>query len=206
MIYTKTNLVGSSSCLCAGLGHPVGMSQVYQLMSMMDDPTHPLGFSSLKNGSSTVDILSSGDLFAVFEENPVCLLNAMDDMQGRPRTNTMFQHPYSLAVYYRKSVNPHGPSTRPVFIATFEFSPMTCRTRGVGFLGALMGEKGRPAEAYMIGNYPGGRVNDGLRQLNFSAAEACRSLADFSQRALKLAEPFRRVGQTTVAWDPKYTE
>jgi len=182
------------------------MPQDYPLMSMMEDFTHPLGFSSLKNGSSSVDILSSGPLFAVFEENPVNLMNAMEDMQGRPRTNTMFEHPYSLGVYYRKSANPHGPSTRPVFIATFEFSPMTCRSTGGGLLGALTGSRKRPAEAYLIGNNTQGRINQGQHSLDFGRDVARQRLADFAAQNLTLSSPFRHVGTTSTPWDPRYTE
>jgi hypothetical protein len=182
------------------------MSGSHPLMSMMSDPSHPLGFSSLKNGSDSVDILRSGPLFAVFEENPVNLMNAMEDMQGRARTRIPFEHPYSLGVYYRKSLNPHGPSTRPVFIATFEFSPMTCRSTGGGLWGALTGDRRRPAEVYLIGNTPSGRVNEGMCDCNFDRDEAQERLAEFAAKKLGLAEPFIYAGTTSEAWDPEYTD
>jgi hypothetical protein len=181
------------------------MSKTYPLMSMMSDPSHPLGFSSLKNGSASVDILHSGPLFAVFEENPVNLMNAMEDMQGRARTRIPFEHPYCLGVYYRKSLNPHGPSTRPVFIATFEFSPMTCRSTGGGLWGALTGDRRRPAEVYLIGNTPSGRINEGMYDLNFDSDVARNRLAEFVAEKMGLPEAFRYVGSTSDAWDSKYT-
>lgn len=171
----------------------------------MSDPSHTLGFSSLKNGSASVDILHSGPLFAVFEENPVNLMNAMEDMQGRARTRIPFEHPYSLGVYYRKSLNPHGPSTRPVFIATFEFSPMTCRSTGGGLWGALTGDRRRPAEVYLIGNTPSGRINEGMHEFNFDSNEACDRLAEFVAEKMGLPEAFHYAGSTSEAWDSEYT-
>ena len=182
------------------------MSKVYQLMSMLDDFSHPLGFSSLKNGSSSVDILTSDPLFAVFEQNPVNLLNAMEDMQGRRRTDIMFQLPYSLCVYYRKSLNPHGPSSRPVFISTFEFSPMTCKSTGGGLWGALTGEAKRPLEAFLIGNLDKARINMGQFQLDFGRDEARRRLAQFTAEKLGLSTPFSYAGSTSTAWDPRFTQ
>lgn len=182
------------------------MSQTYPLLSMTEDPTHPLAFSSLKNGSSSVDILASGDLFAVFEENPVCLLNAMEAMSGRSRTDTMFEHPYSLSVFYRKSRNPHGPSSRPIFIATFEFSPMTCGTTGGGLLGNLFGNPRRPAEAFMIGNTPRGRINKGMFSMDMGKDRARAALAKFADEYLNVSSPFRFVASTPAHWDTRYTD
>jgi hypothetical protein len=172
---------------------------------MLEDPSHPLAFSSLKNGSPSVDILTSDNLFAVFEENPVCLLNAMEDMQGRTRTKIPFEHPYSLCVFYRKSLNPHGPSTRPIFIATFEFSEMTCRSTGGGFFDSLMGEKRRPVEAYMIGNSPTARTNHGLHQMNFSKDEARARLVDLAEKHLKLYLPLVFLKTTNTHWEASYS-
>lgn len=182
------------------------MPKVYPLLSMVEDCTHPLGFSSLRNGSESVEILTSGPLFAVFEKNPVNLLNALEDMQGRPRTDTLFQHPYSLCVYYRKSLNPHGPRTSPIFIATLEFSPMTCRTTGGGLFGSLTGNPKRPAEAFLVGNIPSGRLNNGMHSLDMGDYGARELLADYASEQLGLSEPLDYVGDTSTPWDPEYTQ
>lgn len=182
------------------------MAKTHPLLSMTEDPTHPLAFSSLKRGRPTVDILVSGDLFAVFEENPVCLLNAMEAMSGRPMTDTMFEHPYSLSVFYRKSRNPHGPSSRPIFIATFEFSPVTCPTTGGGFLGTLLGNPKRPAGAFMIGNIPGGRINKGMFSMDIGKEAARDHLSQFADEHLQTDTPFRHVASTSEHWDTRYTD
>ena len=183
------------------------MSQSFQLLSMTNDPTHPLGFSSLRNGQSTVTLLKSGDLFAVFEKNPVNLMNAMEDMSGSPRSDLMFHHPYALSVFYRKSRNPHGPSTRPVYIATFEYSPVTCRMRSRGLLGALTGAKAEPAEVYMIGNGPRGRDNAGLFPYDFTESQAMGRLARFVDERLGLdfSASLRHPTVTSEPWDPAHT-
>lgn len=182
------------------------MSRQHPLMSLTDDPSHPLAFSSLKNGSTSVGMLASGDFFAVFEQNPVCLLNAMEDMSGHARTNIFFEHPYSLSVFYRKSRNPHGPSKRPIFIATYEFSPMTCRTTGGGLFGALIGDRKRPAEAYLIGNFAGGRFNRGMQAMDPGASAACAVLSELAEEYLGPGLSFEDVGSTSTPWDPRFTE
>lgn len=125
-------------------------------------------------------------------------------MSGQAPVGSNFKHPYILSVLYRKSRNPHGPSSRPVYIVTYEYSYFTCSVEVPGFFGKLFGEKERPREVFMVGNSANGRNNAGKFDFNFSREQAMWNMAKFAQEALRLVQPFKHVGSTTKPWDPQY--
>jgi hypothetical protein len=182
------------------------MPNNYALISLLEDATLPVTWSSASRGKAGFEILTSGDLFAVFEDYPLNVRQCAAQINGDSVEEAIFKHPYALSVFYRKSRNPHGPSSRPIFIATYEYTEMTCRMKRPGFFGLLTGEKAQPLEVHMIGNSTAGRRNAGCFPFDFTKSAAQKRLADFASESLGLSEPLRYVGTTSKPFDPRYTD
>lgn len=62
-----------------------------------------------------------GDFVATLQTNPEMVVVGLHELAGTKPTNLPpLRYPFALSVFYRKDRSPHGPSNRPVIVATLE--------------------------------------------------------------------------------------
>ena len=110
------------------------------LISLTEFPTMPALFSSDSPGEAWV----WGDFFATLQTRPKLIIEAVNQVTGqKPSRLPPLEYPFAMSVFYRKDKNPHGPSSRPVLVATLErmtLSPPTPIVRGCFKAGIRMNQ------------------------------------------------------------------
>ena len=77
----------------------------------------PAPFSSVDPGEAWV----WGDYVALMQTRPVTVTEMMVEMTGTKGMDIpAIEYPFVMTVFYRKDRNPHGPSARPILVATLE--------------------------------------------------------------------------------------
>ena len=104
-----------------------------------------------------------GDFFAVLQKEPMIVAQGMQAMTGNAVTKSPMDYPYAMTVFYNKTKNPHGPSSRPVLCVALEQPNLAGLSAMLG--GASKELEGLGAESampVMIGVFTGsGRMNLG---------------------------------------------
>src|ERR1700730_6065777 len=88
----------------------------HDLIELTKLSSMPVPFSSAEPGEAW----GWGDFVLTLQARPRQVLDAMSAMVGRPKGPTLLEYPFAMSVFYRKDRNPHGPSSRPVLVATLE--------------------------------------------------------------------------------------
>jgi len=77
----------------------------------------PFPFSSSEPGEAWI----WGDFVALLQVRPKVVAEVMSDTAGmKSQGLSPMEYPFAMTVFYRKDKNPHGPSNRPILVATLE--------------------------------------------------------------------------------------
>jgi hypothetical protein len=176
---------------------------LHQLISLMDMPTLPVSFTSRLQGFGQHGcLLSNDEYYIVFEMRPLTVLEMMAVTTKSPVPNVPIQYLYTASVFYRKSRNPHGPSSRPIYVFCLEYTEFTCEMKSRGLFGALTGERREPAEVYFAVFFANGRTNMGQIPNNFTDYSAKNFLVEKVCEKLGLNRyVFREVGPLSLGPD-----
>lgn len=93
---------------------------MFDLIELSKWPTLPAPWSSADLGETWI----WGDFFLFFQKKPKTILEISAEMQGKKRNFTAMLYHYAMSVFYRLDRNPHGPSHRPILIASLEQANM----------------------------------------------------------------------------------
>lgn len=173
------------------------------LISLMDMPTLPVSFTSKLQGyQAHGKLLASRDFYIVFERRPLTVIQMMAVTSRSPMPDVPIEYLYTASVFYRKSRNPHGPSSRPIYVFCLEYTEFTCEMKSRGLFGALAGERREPAEVYFALFYENGRTNFGKIDNNFTDYSAKVFLVGKACEKLELGtNEFVEVGPLSLGPD-----
>jgi hypothetical protein len=88
----------------------------HPLIELTKFPTMPAPFSSIDPGEAWV----WGDFVLLLQVRPKLMAHAISAMTGQQIGPVPMEYPYAVTAFYRKDRNPHGPSSRPIAVATLE--------------------------------------------------------------------------------------
>ena len=88
----------------------------HELIELTKWPSMPAPFSSSDPGEAWV----WGDYVALLQTNPDHVTEIINKITEQKSARSPMQYPYAMTVFYRKDRNPHGPSSRPIIVATLE--------------------------------------------------------------------------------------
>lgn len=91
---------------------------VLDLIAMTQFPSMPAPWISMDNDSSESWVW--GDFFILLQIQPVTIEEMMTLAAGKKFGDRNLHYLSAALVFYRKQLNPHGPSSRPVFVASLE--------------------------------------------------------------------------------------
>lgn len=88
------------------------------LISLTQYPTMPFPWDSIDAGESWV----WGDYVLIIQTEPIQVSEGLAKISGQtnPVEIAPIKYPFVMTVFYRKDKNPHGPSSRPILVATLE--------------------------------------------------------------------------------------
>lgn len=99
------------------------VADAFPLIDMMAMPTMPSAWDGVDDGETWW----CDNYFFTFQKQPQPAGQTMDRILGNPEREFHISYDYALFAYYRLNKNPHGPSKRPIFVATLERSAITAR-------------------------------------------------------------------------------
>jgi len=175
----------------------------HELISLMNMPTLPVAFSSkLRNHPPRGCILANDEFYVVFESHPLVVQQMAQLMSQKRFDEVPIKYLYAASVFYRKSRNPHGPSSRPIFTYCLEYTEFTCAMKPQGFWAGLTGEPKEPAEVFSAVFFGSGRMNMGKMPNNFTDASALEHLMGSACERLGVARrSFHEVGPLSLGAD-----
>ncbi len=137
-----------------------------------------------------------GDFFAVLQKEPMIVAQGMQAMTGNAVTKSPMDYPYAMTVFYNKTKNPHGPSSRPVLCVALEQPNLAGLSAILGGsskdLESLGGESAMPM---MVGVFTGsGRMNLGEYRGALSVDVVRDRLFEIVRRHLNLSGDPVRIG------------
>jgi hypothetical protein len=149
----------------------------HQPISLTDNPTLPMAFSSRLRKGAQGWIYCSDQFAIVIEETPITVGQAAQMMAAKTRTipESAMQYTAAASVFYRRSKNPIGPSRLPIAVVALEHMRFSTPYEQVGCLGRLMGVQPRPLEVFVGVWTASGRNNLGAIP-NVLTREAQRGL------------------------------
>lgn len=115
-------------------------SGAFALIDMFAQPTMPAAWDGIDDGGTWW----CDNYFFTFQKQPQPAGQTMDRILGNSEREFKISYEYALFAYYRLNKNPHGPSKRPIFVATLERSEITARMHPgedvPPFIGLFFGE------------------------------------------------------------------
>jgi hypothetical protein len=175
----------------------------HSLISLLDTPTLPVAFSSRNRHRNPKGcILANDEFYVVFESYPL-VVKQMAQLMSEQRFDLIpIEYLYAASVFYRKSRNPHGPSSRPIYAFCLEYTEFTCAMKPRGLWDALSGKPKEPAEVFFAYFQGRGRVNMGQLPNNFTDASALDMLMTGICERLSVARgSFREIGPLSLGPD-----
>jgi len=168
----------------------------HALISLMETPTLPVAFTSKLQGfQERGRLLASEDFYIVYEHRPLAVIQMMAVTTGSKIPDCPIEYLYTASVFYRKSRNPHGPSSRPIYVFCLEYSEFTCRMKSRGLFGALAGDRREPEEVFFAVFSENKRASPRHMPNNFSDESAKVFLVKEVSKHLGLSvSEFRDVG------------
>ncbi len=172
----------------------------HELISLMNSPTLPVAFSSrMRGGAPRGRLLAGDEYYVVFEHRPLTVLQMTKVLTEKTIPEVPIHYLYVASVFYRKSRNPHGPSSRPILAFCLEYTEFTCAMKPQGFWASLTGAAKEPAEVFSAVFFPGGRANMGTVPNHFTDESAKEFLVGEACRRLQLPRgALRDVGPITL--------
>ncbi len=175
----------------------------HKLIDQFSMPSLPFAFSSkLRHRNPKGCILANDEFYVVFESYPL-VVKQMAELMAQKRFDPVpIEYLYAASVFYRKSRNPHGPSSRPIFVFCLEYTEFTCAMKSQGLWDSLSGKAKEPAEVFDAFFFGTGRVNMGKVPNHFTEASALEHL--MRSACTKLGVPrgsFRLIGPLSLGPD-----
>ena len=171
----------------------------HELISLLDTATLPVAFSSRMRGDPRGRILVSQEYYVVFEHRPLTVMQMAKAVTEKTIPSIPLEYLYVASVFYRKSRNPHGPSSRPIFAFCLEYTELTCAMKPQGFWGSLTGATKEPAEVFSAVFFARGRANMGKIPNNFTETSALEFLmGEVCKKLMLPLGAFRDVGPLTL--------
>jgi hypothetical protein len=170
---------------------------------LLDTPTLPVAFSSRqRHRNPKGSIQANEDFYVVFESYPL-VVNQMAQLMSEQRFDPLpIEYLYAASVFYRKSRNPHGPSSRPIYAFCLEYTEFTCAMKPQGLWDSLSGKPKEPAEVFLAYFQGRGRINMGLFPNHFTDASALELLMTGICEQLGVARgKFREIGPLSLGPD-----
>jgi hypothetical protein len=144
----------------------------FPLINVINSPLLPSPMQSKDSGEAWL----WGDFFAVLQKEPLTIAQSMQAMTSKAVAKSPMDYPFAMTVFYNKSKNPHGPSSRPVLCVTLEQTNLAGLAAMLGGSQQIPNIDGQPAMPIMLGVFTGsGRRNLG-RYNGPLSADAVRSL------------------------------
>ena len=101
----------------------------HKLIDLTKWPSMPSPFNSSDPGEAWV----WGEYVALLQASPVVVAEMLMKMTGQKSVGVPpIRYPYAMTVFYRKDRNPHGPSSRPILVATLEQMDYAAAARMMG--------------------------------------------------------------------------
>lgn len=161
----------------------------HDLISLTEHGTLPIAFSSLRVAGTAGWIYASPDFAIVIEERPLSMLQVaammMKDTSRPPEAD--MKYVAAANVFYRKSRNPHGPSSRPIYVIGLEHSSFSTPYDRPGLLARLLGAAPRPQSVFVGLFSSRGHENFGSRPNDFTRESARDLLLDLAARQVGLS-------------------
>ena len=175
----------------------------HELISLLDLPTLPIAFSSRLYGQQAKGcILANEEFYVVFESYPLVVAQMTQLMTSKRFDPIPIKYLYAASVFYRKSRNPHGPSSRPIYVFCLEYTEFTCAMKPQGFWATLTGESKEPAEVFDAVFFGSGRMNLGKVPNDFTDESALEHLMEGICEKLGVTRrSFREVGPLALGAD-----
>ena len=99
------------------------------LLSLTDNPTMASPWASEDDGEAWV----WGDFFVTIQKRPCAMAEGIARMMGKGgNIPTAIKYDYAATVFYDKSKNPYGPSSRPIMSIGFERSDVGALAQFLG--------------------------------------------------------------------------
>lgn len=175
----------------------------HPLISLLDTPALPVAFSSRqRHRNPKGSIQANEDFYVVFESYPL-VVKQMAQLMSEQRFDPLpIEYLYAASVFYRKSRNPHGPSSRPIYAFCLEYTEFTCAMKPQGLWDSLSGKPKEPAEVFLAYFQGRGRINMGLFPNHFTDASALELLMTGICEQLGVARgKFREIGPLSLGPD-----
>ncbi len=172
----------------------------HPLISLMDTPSLPVAFTSkLRNRDPKGCILANDEFYVVFESYPL-VVKQMAQLMSEKRFDLIpIEYLYAASVFYRKSRNPHGPSSRPIYVFCLEYTEFTCDMKPRGLWDSLSGKAKEPAEVFSAVFQGRGRMNMGKVPNDFTEASALAHLmVGVCERLGVARRSFREIGPLSL--------
>ncbi len=142
-----------------------------ELIELTKWPSMPAPWSSIDPGEAWV----WGDYVVLLQTKPIIVAEMMAKMIGQKGIGVSpMQYPFAMTVFYRKDRNPHGPSSRPVLVATLEQMDYAAAAKMMGADGIDISDMGRDAHIVLglftaelrlnLGNFQGDMNRDSARR------------------------------------------
>jgi hypothetical protein len=140
---------GESNSICISDIEHAEYHMVHKLIELTKWLTLPAPFSSVDAGEAWV----WGDFFAVLQTQPKLVGETLEALTGKagsaPKT---MEYPFAMSVFYHKSRNPHGPSSRPILVIGLERADYSAAAK---LLGMDMPDLRPSAAPIMVGIFTG---------------------------------------------------
>ena len=118
-----------------------------QLIELTKWANMPAPWSSIDPGEAWV----WGDYVALLQTKPILVAEMMKEMTGQKGIGAPpIQYPFAMTVFYRKDRNPHGPSSRPVLVATLECMDYAAAAKMMGVQGLDLSGMGLTGDAPVV--------------------------------------------------------
>ncbi len=150
---------------------------IHQPLSLTENPTIPMAFSSMLRSPCQGWIFASARYSIVIDEQPVAVFQAAQMMSSKSRVvpDWPIQYTAAASVFYRASASPNGPSRIPIAVVALEHSAVSTDYEPVGLIGRLLGRRPKPLEVFVRVWHRDLRMNHGAIQRPITA-EAARTL------------------------------
>ena len=112
-----------------------------------------MGFTSVATGEAELGELYVSDIFyVVCEKRPLCLTQIASISAGKGIDPALIDTLYSASVYYKKSLNPIGPSSLPIHVFSMAFTNTELSMKPRGLWAKITGKPFEP-EMVMLMHY-----------------------------------------------------
>jgi hypothetical protein len=177
---------------------------MHELIKLTEWGTLPVAYSSYLHRGGLAQrgrVMVSQDYYVVFEPRPCTLSQVMtvrEEIKARKQVQlpeSGIEYLYDATVYYRKSRNPHGPSSRPIFVFCLEYSDFSCEMAPQTEAEIKAGKAKVPTQVFVAYFHGKGRNNAGLVRNDFTDDSAFDLLMASACTVLGLTrDDFRHLG------------